>query len=142
MLLSEALAIIGLIALVGFVILAVFSIIALYNAIIFLKDANKNISIVSITITDSIKTLTHDVSLIKEKVIDTMVDLDKFTLQATSLTQKIETETESIVKTFQPYQQLLQRAYNSIAPPIITFSGIASGITKFVSVFSNRMFKK
>ncbi|MBI5326063.1 MAG: DUF948 domain-containing protein [Ignavibacteriae bacterium] len=121
-----ALQIISLIALIAFIILAVYAVTSLISMRKLSDDATRSLDM-----------LTKDVRELKEKLIESLENLDDTAKLIGISTQKMEEDVNSVTSILKPFNKLAADVYNKISPPIIQTATLISAISKAISVFAN-----
>jgi hypothetical protein len=134
--------IVAVIALLGFVVLSGYMIFSLNTAMKLIAKASVSIDVLSKELTKSMTKLTGDIEQLKDKVIESLENVDAATKQAVLTTQKIENEFDSVFNILQPFAHLIKNLYERIANPLTLTAGVitaaSKAVTAFVNVFAKR----
>lgn len=149
---DEVLKVIAIIALTSITVLVIYMIVFFSKTVKILNDASKSIDkiieIVTVLKTRVIITLDEfsetkkDFKDLKEKTLES---IDKWKVTSDKANDLIDTVTDGankVIETIEPYERLVSRSYDKIAPPIDKVASIVSAVTKAVEVFSSKLRSK
>jgi prefoldin subunit 5 len=135
--LDIALKIAALAALIIFIFLAVYASVSLAKVINYLKDTSESLNKLSKELTNSLKKFNDDIYQLKEKLIESLQNLDKAADNITHTTNNIQNNVDSLVRVFAPFEGLINTVFTKIAPPLLTSAQFVSAASKAFTTFSN-----
>lgn len=146
---DEALKVIAIIALTSITVFVVFGIVFLSKTIKILSDASKNIDKVTENIIvlksrlmislEEISETRNDIKELKEKSLENLEHWKETSTKANHLIDNVNGGANKVIESIEPYERLINRSYNKIAPPIDKATSIVSALTKAIEVFGSRL---
>jgi uncharacterized protein YoxC len=146
---DEVLKIVAIVALTSVTILVVYIIIFLSKTMKVINDATKNLDKITENVTvmktrlmttlDEITEVRKEISDLKEKALD---HLDHWKLTSEKTNNLIDNVNESATKvqqSIEPYERLINRSYDRIAPPIDKATTVFSALFKAIEVFGSKL---
>jgi len=117
-------------ALVAFVILTIYAMVSLRALVRVMNDSR-----------NSLAQITSDISQLKDKLVVSLDNIDKATLDMEGTINRLENHVNTILGSVDPFVKLSQYVYQKVAPPITTSALLISGISKAVTTFVNLLSK-
>jgi uncharacterized protein YoxC len=122
-------------ALIAFIVLAIFMMISLGSVTKLLKEANSNLNTLSRKLVLSLDEIKSELISLNVKTQETLGNIDVVANNLGDTAQRIDSETEKLSRTLQPFQNLIAQSYNRIAPPVENATRSISAVSKAVSTF-------
>ncbi|TNE35233.1 hypothetical protein EP342_01880 [bacterium] len=146
---DEALKIIAIIALSSLTILIIFGFVFITKSLNLMSDVSKNLDKITenfivlktrfmITLEEVTETR-EDVKDLKEKSIEHLNHWKVTSDKTNQLLDSIQNGTDSVIKSIEPYERLINRSYERLAPPIDKATTFVSAFTKAIAAFSSRL---
>jgi predicted PurR-regulated permease PerM len=146
---DEVLKVIAIIALSSVTILVVYVIVFLSKAMKIINDTTKNLDKITenvsvlktrlmITLEEMSETR-KDLSELKEKSLEHLNHWKTTSDKANMLIDNVNNGTDRVLSSIEPYERLVNRSYNRIAPPIDKATTVFSALFKAVEVFSSKL---
>lgn len=146
---DEVLKIIAIIALSSVTILVVYALIFLSKTLKVVNSATKNLD----KITENITVLKTRLMITLEEVSETRKDLNELKIKsiehlghwkvtsdkANNLIDNVNNGAGKVIEAIEPYERLVNRSYERIAPPIDKATTIFSALFKAIEVFSSKL---
>ncbi len=122
-------------ALIAFIVLSIFMMVSLSSVTKLLKEANSDIKILSRKLVTSLDEMNVEIKSLNRKTQETLGNIDVVAGNLGDTSKRIDRETEKLAKTLDPFQDLIHRSYNRIAPPVNNATRTISAASKAVSTF-------
>ena len=146
---DEVLKIIAIIALSSVTILVVYALIFLSKTLKVVNSATKNLD----KITENITVLKTRLMITLEEVSETRKELNELKIKsiehmgqwkvtsdkANNLIDNVNNGAGKVIEAIEPYERLVNRSYERIAPPIDKATSIFSALFKAIEVFSSKL---
>lgn len=118
-----------------FLVLTIFLVISITSFIKLTKNLNSSLEILTNEVSHSLSNITKDVNSLKEKLVESLDNMDQTAVQLSQSIQTIEKEANEVLGIFTPFKALINVAYSRIAPPVNRFSLMFSASTKALNAF-------
>jgi uncharacterized protein YoxC len=122
-------------ALIAFIVLAIFMMVSLGSVTKLLKEANSNLNSISRKLVVSLDDIKEELKSLNTKTQETLGNIDVVATNLGDAAQRIDSETEKLAKTLQPFQNLIAQSYSRIAPPVDNATRSISAVSKAITTF-------
>ncbi len=149
---DEILKLVAIVALLAISFFAVFGVMFFIKTQKVLQDSlrnfdkiTENANVLKTRVMISLEELSEtnkELKEIKQKSIYTMEQWNETSKKTNDLIDNVNNGTKRIISTIEPYERLVDRSYNKIAPPIDKATSVISALSKAVSVFSSKLSSK
>lgn len=149
---DEALNVIAIIALTSITVFVVFGIVFLSKTIKILSNSSRNIDKITENFTvvktrlmislEEISETRKDIKELKEKSLEHLDQWKETSTKANLLIDNVNNGVDNVIESIEPYERLINRSYNKIAPPIDKATSIVSALTKAIEAFGSRLKSK
>lgn len=149
---DETLKIVAIIALCSLSILIVFGFVFISKTMNTLSNMSKNLDKITenfivlknrvIVTLDEVTETQKNLEELKVKVVEQLDNLGTTSSKANDLIDSSNQVVSSINNSIEPYEKLISRSYEKIAPPIEKATTFISAITKAIEAFSSRLLPK
>ena len=146
---DEALKVIAIIALTSITVFVVFGIVFLSKTIKILSNSSRNLDKITENVTvlktrlmislEEISETRKDIKELKEKSLEHLNHWKETSNKANHLIDNINNGVDNVIESIEPYERLISRSYNKIAPPIDKATSIVSALTKAIEAFGSRL---
>lgn len=149
---DEVLKVVAIVALTSVTILVVYVIIFLSKTMKVINDATKNLDKITETVTvlktrvmvtlDEITEVRKEISDLKVKTLEHLNHWKTTSEKANDLIDNVNDGANKVLDTIEPYERLINRSYDRIAPPIDKATTVFSALFKAIEVFGSKLSSK
>jgi len=149
---DEILKLVAIVALLAISFFAVFGVMFFIKTQKVLQDSlrnfdkiTENTNVLKTRVMISLEELSEtnkELKEVKQKSIYTMEQWNETSKKTNDLIDNVNQGTKRIISTIEPYERLVDRSYQKIAPPIDKATSVISALSKAVSVFSSKLSSK
>ncbi|PKL78754.1 MAG: hypothetical protein CVV25_10480 [Ignavibacteriae bacterium HGW-Ignavibacteriae-4] len=146
---DEVLKVIAIVALTSVTLLVVYIIIFLSKAMKVINDATKNLDKITENFTvlktrlmvtlDEVSEARRDISDLKEKTLEHLNHWKTTSEKTNILIDNVNESATKVKETIEPYERLINRSYDRIAPPIDKATTVFSALFKAIEVFGSKL---
>lgn len=149
---DETLKIIAIIALSSLTILIIFGFVFITKSLNLISDVSKNLDKITenfivlktrfmITL-EEVSETRKDIVELKEKSIENLNHWKDTSIKSNELLDSVQRGANGVINSIEPYERLINRSYERLAPPIDKATTFVSAITKAIEAFSSRLTKR
>jgi|APTNR8051073442_1049403.scaffolds.fasta_scaffold04747_4 formyltetrahydrofolate synthetase len=146
---DEVLKIVAIIALTSITLLVVYLIVFLSKTLKVFNEATKNLDKITENITvlrtrmmitlEEFTEVRKEVSDIKEKALEHLNHWKTTSDKTNNLIDNINDGASNVINAIEPYERLINRSYDRIAPPIDKATTVFSALFKAIEVFGSKL---
>ncbi len=146
---DEVLKIVAIVALTSLTFLVVYVIIFLSKTMKIINDATKNLDKITENVTvlktrlmitlEEVSETRRDITDLKEKSLEHLNHWKTTSEKANSLIDNVNDGADKVIHAIEPYERLINRSYDRIAPPIDKATTIFSALFKAIEVFGSKL---
>ena len=130
-----AIKVVALLALIAFIILSIFMMVSLSSATKLLKETNSNLNVFTRKLLTSVDEIKEEMKSLNSKTQETLNNFDVVANNLKVTSKRVDAETERIVRTIEPFQDLLRHSYDRVAPPVNNATKTIAAVSKAVTTF-------
>ncbi|MFA7325677.1 MAG: hypothetical protein WC121_03370 [Candidatus Kapaibacterium sp.] len=146
---DEVLKVIAIVALTSVTLLVVYIIIFLSKTMKVIKDATKNLDKITENFTvlktrlmvtlDEVSEARREISDLKVKTLEHLNHWKTTSEKTNILIDNVNESATKVKETIEPYERLINRSYDRIAPPIDKATTVFSALFKAIEVFGSKL---
>jgi uncharacterized protein YoxC len=149
---DELLKIVAIVALTSVTILVVYVIVFLSKTMKVINDVTKNLDKITENVMvlktrlmvtlDELTDVRKEISDLKVKALDHLDNWKKTSEKANDLIDNVNDGANKVIEAIEPYERLVNRSYDRLAPPIDKATTIFSAVFKAIEVFGSKLSSK
>lgn len=149
---DETLKVIAIIALTSISVFVVFGIVFISKTIKILTNTSKNMDKITENVTvlktrlmislEEVSETRRDMKELKEKSLENLNHWKETSSKTNNLIDNVNSGVSSVIDSIEPYERLINRSYNKIAPPIDKATTIVSAFAKAIEAFGSKLKSK
>ncbi|MER3327941.1 MAG: hypothetical protein RIF34_00070 [Candidatus Kapaibacterium sp.] len=146
---DEVLKIVAIVALTSVTILVVYVIIFLSKTMKVINDATKNLDKITENVSvlktrlmitlEEVSETRRDITDLKEKSLEHLNHWKVTNEKANKLLDNVNVGADKVIHAIEPYERLINRSYDRIAPPIDKATTVFSALFKAIEVFGSKL---
>lgn len=149
---DEVLKVVAIVALSSLTILVVYMIVFLSKAMKVVNDVTKNLDKITENVMvlktrlmatlDELSEFRKEISDLKAKALEHLDNWKKTSEKANDLIDSVSDGANKVIESIEPYERLINRSYDRLAPPIDKVTTVFSALYKAIDVFGSKLSSK
>lgn len=146
---DEALKVVAIIALISITIVSIYGVVFLNKATKTISDVSNNLNSAAehfsvlktrlMLTLDEVSEAKKEFSEIKNNAVEHLEKWKETSAKADNLLDNVNSGANKIIHSLEPYERLMNRSYNKIAPPIDKAATLVSAVSKAIEAFGSKL---